>query len=306
MAAVYEGFEKFEVQTTDPEVKIVGRRAGKGPPLLLLHGNPLAHRSWHNVAPRLAQDFTVVVADLRGYGESSKPRGKPDHSNYSFRRMAQDHVDVMAHFGYPRFSVAGHDRGGRTAHRMAADHPDKIVKAAFVDIAPTPVVWGEMSNMDVTLSLYHWTFMAQPVGFPERLLAGNEAFYIRGKLTTQGLGKGGFSEEEIQHYISLCTPEHIHGVCEDYRAGATIDLQTDLADLKAGRKVQCPVMLLWGERSHVAHHPRGAVEVWRDYCENIARARALPCGHYPSEQAPDETYRELRDFFTSSFSPARP
>ena len=296
---MFRGFEKFEVQTSDPEVRIVGRKAGKGPPLLLLHGNPLSHRSWHNVAPRLAEDFTVVVADLRGYGESSKPRGTPDHANYSFRRMAQDHVDVMAHFGYRQFSVAGHDRGGRTAHRMALDHPDRILKAAFLDIAPTPVVWAEMNNMAVTLSLYHWTFLAQPPGFPEALLRGNEALYIRSKLTTQGLGKGGFTEEEIQHYISLCTPEHIHGVCEDYRAGATLDLQMDLDDLKSGRKVQCPVMLLWGESSHVARHPQGAVEVWRPYCADIARTRALPCGHYPCEQAPNETRAELRSFFLS-------
>jgi haloacetate dehalogenase len=275
----------------------VGRKGGEGPPLLLLHGNPLSHRSWLNVAPRLAKDFTVIATDLRGYGESSKPRGLPDHSNYSFRRMAQDQVDVMAHFGFGSFFVAGHDRGARTAYRMALDHGDKVLKLALLDIHPTPVVWQQMSNMELTLSLYHWTFMAQPAGFPEALMRGNEAFYIRSKLTTQGHGKGGFSEEEIQHYISLCTPENIHGVCEDYRAGATIDPKMDLADLAAGRRIQSPTLLLWGERSHVAHHPRKPAEVWSDYCANIVRARALPCGHYPSEQAPEETYAELKSFF---------
>lgn len=292
-------FEKFLVQTTDPEVKIAGRKGGKGPPLLLLHGNPLSHRSWHKVAARLAEEFTVVAADLRGYGESSKPRGLPDHSNYSFRRMAQDQVDVMAHFGFSSFGVAGHDRGGRTAYRMALDHGAKVRKLALLDIYPTPLVWSEMSNMEVTLSLYHWTFMAQPVGFPETLLRGNEAFYIRSKLMTQGHGKGGFSEEDLQHYIALCTPENIHGVCEDYRAGATIDRQMDLADVRAGRQIGCPALLLWGERSHMALHPYRPIDVWSEYCSNIVRARALPCGHYPSEQAPDETYRELRSFFAA-------
>jgi haloacetate dehalogenase len=298
MDDAFTGFECFSVPTGDPDVRITGRRGGSGPPLLLLHGNPLSHLSWHKVAPRLAQQFTVVACDLRGYGESSKPRGAPDHSNYSFRRMAQDQVDVMVHFGFDRFRVAGHDRGARTACRLALDHPGKVAKLALLDILPTPVVWEQMGNSDITLSLYHWTFMAQPVGFPERLLAGNEAFYIRSKLMTQGQGKGGFSEEEIRHYISLCTPENVHAVCEDYRAGATIDLRMDVADRDAGRKVGCPTLLLWGERSHVGYHPGGPEAAWKPYCANITRARALPCGHYPSEQVPDETCEELRRFLT--------
>jgi haloacetate dehalogenase len=299
MNDAFAGFERFSVQTSDPEVRIAGRRGGSGPPLLLLHGNPLSHLSWHKVAPRLAADFTVVACDLRGYGESGKPRGQPDHANYSFRRMAQDQVEVMAHFGFSGFSVAGHDRGARTACRLAQDHADKVEKLALLDILPTPVVWSQMGNLDVTLSLYHWTFMAQPVGFPEKLLAGNEAFYIRSKLMTQGHGKGGFSEDEIRHYISLCTPENVHAVCEDYRAGASVDLQMDLADLAAERRVACPTLLLWGERSHVGSHPGGPVDAWLPYCADIAKARALPCGHYPAEQDPDETYAELKTFFAT-------
>ena len=292
-----QGFEQFDIQTTDPEVVIRGKRGGSGPPLLLLHGNPLSHRSWYNIAPRLAERFTVVMCDLRGYGESSKPRGLPDHSNYSFRRMAQDQVDVMSHFGFDRFFVAGHDRGARVAHRMSLDHPAKVLRAAFLDIVPTPVIWSEMNNMNVTLSFYHWTFLAQPVGFPERLLAGNEEFYIRSKLTSQGHGKGGFSEEEQRHYVRLCTPEHIHGVCEDYRAGAGVDLAMDNADRESGRKVECPVMLLWGATSHLSHQRDHPAAAWAPYASDVRIARALPCGHYPTEQAPEETYSAFLEFF---------
>lgn len=295
----FEDFKSFDIQTTDPEVKIRGRIHGDGPPLLLLHGNPLSHRSWKNVAPKLAQHFTVVATDLRGYGESSKPRGLADHSNYSFRRMAQDQVDVMAHFGHSKFGVAGHDRGARVAHRMALDHPDKVLKAGFLDIMPTRKVWQDMGNLQIVLSGYHWSFMAQPSPFPETLLRGNERYYIRNKLTTQGMGKGGFSEDEIEHYADLCTPENIHGVCEDYRAAASVDLKMDNEDFAAGRKVGCPVMLLWGDRSHVALKIATPEEVWADYASNIAVAHALPCGHYPSEQAPAETYESLHSFFSS-------
>lgn len=293
-----EGFEQFDIPTSDPEVIIRGKRGGSGPPLLLMHGNPLSHRSWYRIAPRLARDFTVVMCDLRGYGESSKPRGAPDHSNYSFRRMAQDQVDVMSHFGFKRFFVTGHDRGARVAHRMALDHPDKVERVAFLDIVPTPVIWSEMSNMDVTLSFYHWTFLAQPVGFPERLLAGHEEFYIRSKLTVQGRGKGGFTEEEIQHYVKLCTTEHIHGVCEDYRAGATVDVEMDNADLAAGRQVTCPVMLLWGRDSHMGHQRQNPQDAWAPYAADIRVAQQLPCGHYPTEQLPDETYAAMASFFS--------
>jgi haloacetate dehalogenase len=292
---MYEGFERIALATSDPEVKIVGRVGGTGPPLLLLHGNPLSHLSWHRVAPRLAEAFTVVATDLRGYGESSKPRGAKDHANYSFRRMAQDQVDVMAALGFTEFAVAGHDRGARTAFRLALDHPRAVRKAAFLDILPTHHVWTHI-NRSWAINSYHWLFMAQPFDFPERLLAGNEEYYIRKKLTTQGLGKGGFTEEEIREYVRLCTPEQIHGVCEDYRAAATIDFEMDRADFEAGRKIECPVLVLWGAHSHTEHHydPRAA---WPRYCSRIVRMQALPCGHYPSEQAPEETGRELLDFF---------
>jgi len=196
---MYEGFKRFEIQTSDPEVKIVGRVGGKGPAVLLIHGNPLTHAHWHLVAPRLAQDFTVVATDLRGYGDSGKPRGREDHSNYSFRRMAQDQVDVMQHLGFRQFFVAGHDRGARTAHRMALDHPDTVKKFASFDILPTHHVLTNITR-GWALGSFHWFFMAQPYDIPEKLIEGKEDYYILNKLTKMGIGKGGFSKETLSEY----------------------------------------------------------------------------------------------------------
>ena len=292
---MYEGFKRFEIQTTDPEVKIVGRAGGKGPAVLLLHGNPLTHVHWHLVAPRLAQDFTVVAADLRGYGDSGKPRGREDHSNYSFRRMAQDQVDVMAHLGLKEFCVAGHDRGARVAHRMALDHPDKVKKLATFDILPTHHVLTK-ATWQWALGSFHWFFMAQPYDIPEKLIEGKEDFYILKKLTQMGIGKGGFSKETLAEYARVCTPENIHGVCEDYRAAVTVDMAMDTADFEAGRKVSCPTAVFWGEKSHTEKYydPRKA---WPQYASNIVRIRPLPCGHYPAEQVPDDVFNELSAFF---------
>jgi haloacetate dehalogenase len=250
---------------------------------------------WHQVAPRLAQDFTVVAADLRGYGDSGKPRGREDHANYSFRRMAQDQVDVMQHLGIREFLVAGHDRGARTAHRMALDHPDKVKKLATFDILPTHHVLTH-ATWQWALGSFHWFFMAQPYDIPERLIQGREDFYILKKLTAMGIGKGGFSEETLKEYARCCTPENIHGVCEDYRAALTVDMPMDTADFEAGRKVTCPAAIYWGEKSHTEKYfdPRTA---WPQYCTNIVRIRPLPCGHYPAEQVPDEVYTELSAFF---------
>ena len=294
---MFEGFKKFDVQTTDPQVKIHGVIGGNGPPLLLLHGNPLTHVHWHLVAPRLAKDYTVVCADLRGYGDSGKPRGLPDHSNYTYRRMGQDQVDVMKHFGFDKFFLGGHDRGGRTAFRMALDHQDRILKFASFDVIPTHHVLTHITR-EWALNSYHWFFMAQPYDIPEKLLAGNERYYIDQKLTKMGIGKGGFTEETLAEYRRCCTAENLHGVCEDYRAGATLDFDMDKADFEAGRKVKCPALIVWGEKSHTEKMFDARV-AWPQYAENIYKLCPLPCGHYPAEQVPDQVYAELNAFLKS-------
>jgi haloacetate dehalogenase len=289
---VFEGFTQTSIDVAG--VRIHLRHAGSGPPLLLLHGNPLTHVSWHKIAPRLAEDFTVVATDLRGYGDSSKPPGGDDHAGYSFRAMAEDQLGVMRSLGFTRFKVCGHDRGGRVAHRMAVDHPDAVERVAFLDIVPTHHMLNNIKRQWAVDS-YHWFFMAQPYDYPEKMI---EAYgferYIRKKLDKKGVGTAGFTPEALAEYIRCCTPENIHAVCEDYRAAVGIDLVHDEADL--GTKLSMPMLVLWGEKSHVNRSYR-PLEAWRERALDV-RGKMLACGHYPAEQVPDETYAELRNFFS--------
>jgi len=291
-----EGFTKTEIPTSG--ARIVTAHGGKGPPLLLLHGNPFTHLSWHKFAPRLAQEFTVVATDLRGYGDSEKPPSLPDHSSYSFRAMAQDQVDVMAALGFAKFFVAGHDRGARVTHRMCLDHPDKVLKASIHDIIPQHYLFNHVTQAWATAS-YHWFFMIQPAPMPERLMSADPDFFITKKLSKTAQGLAFFGKEALAEYMRCFrNPETVRAMCEDYRACASIDLAMDTADLAAGRKITCPVQLLWGATGAVGRLHKPA-EVWKAYASDIRDAQAVPSGHYLSEEAPEETYAAMRKFFGS-------
>jgi haloacetate dehalogenase len=289
-----EGFTRTEIPTSG--ARIVTVHGGKGPPVLLMHGNPFTHLSWHKVAPRLARDFTVVCTDLRGYGDSEKPPGGDGHSAYSFRAMAQDQVEVMAALGFPRFYAAGHDRGARVLHRMCLDHPEKVARAAILDIIPQHYLLNNVTRSWATFS-WHWFFMIQPYDFPERMMNADPEFYIKKKLAKTKQGLSFFDEAALAEYIRcIRNPATVHAMCEDYRATFTIDLEMDTKDFEAGRKITCPVMLLWGATGGVGRNHK-SMEIWPAYASDIRGGKAVPSGHYLSEEAPNETYEELRAFF---------
>jgi haloacetate dehalogenase len=294
-----EGFRFERIATSGAEINVA--IAGSGPPLLLLHGNPLTLVSWHKVAPALSRDFTVVACDLRGYGDSSKPDGGEDHAAYTFRAMAEDSAAVMRALGFERFSVAGHDRGARVAFRMALDHSEKVERMAALDIVPTHHV---LTNVTVgwALESYHWFFMAQKAPFPEKLICADLDYYMRYKLNKKGVGLEIFTPEAMSEYIRCATPEQIHAVCEDYRATVTLDLAMDMGDF-GKKRIACPVLVVWGSNSHVGRHFR-TLEAWKPWVDDL-RGFAVPTGHYPAEHRPDLMIPAFRDFFAGR-EPARP
>jgi haloacetate dehalogenase len=290
---VFEGFRTEVVDVGGARIK--ARVGGSGPPLLLLHGNPQTHAMWHLVAPRLAEYFTVVATDLRGYGDSSKPQSDGEHAPYSKRTMAEDQIGVMRHLGFESFDVCGHDRGGRVGYRMALDHPRVVTKLAVLDIVPT---WEAFSRADMSFGLgyWHWFFLAQPHDLPERLLAADpENALFRN-------GVEAFAPEALEEYRRcLRDPETIHAICEDYRAAAGIDCEHDEADC-GRRRIACPVLALWGRRAQLERW-YDVLAIWRDWADDVT-GHALDCGHYLAEEAPDETYRALRAFFLPCHSGA--
>lgn len=269
---------------------------GSGPPLLLLHGNPLTLVSWHKTAPSLAQGFTVVATDLRGYGDSDKPDGGTDHAGYSFRAMAEDNLAVMRELGFERFAVAGHDRGARVGFRMALDHADVVTRFAALDIVPTHHVLTNVT-LGWALESYHWTFMAQKAPFPERLLCADLPYYISYKLNKKGVGLEIFSAEAMAEYVRCTTPEQIHAVCEDYRATVTVDFAMDSDDF-GKRTIACPVLVLWGSNSHCGRHFK-VLEAWTPWAPDL-RGWAIPTGHYPAEHRPDLVYDAFWRFFAGA------
>jgi haloacetate dehalogenase len=288
---VFEGLKTARIRTTEVDIHLV--HGGNGPPLLLIHGFPQTHVCWHKVAPGLARDFSLVIPDLRGYGDSGKPPGGGDHRAYSKRSMAQDLVEVMAALGFDRFFVAGHDRGGRVAHRMALDHPGRVQKVAVLDIVPTRTIYRAV-NKGFATDYYHWFFLIQPDGLPERLIGNDPEYFLRRSLGAWGAAGSVFDDRAIAEYLRCFRdPAAIHGACEDYRAAASIDLVDDETDLD--RRIECPLLVLWGRRG-VMERYFDVLATWRERAATVA-GEAFDCGHFMPEEAPQETERALRRFF---------
>ena len=292
---LFPGFTARRIRTTGADIHCL--TGGGGPPLVLLHGYPQTHAMWHRIAPALAREYTVVCPDLRGYGDSSKPPSDAAHAPYSKRAMAQDVVEVMRELGFPRFRLAGHDRGGRVAHRLCVDHPDAVLRVAVLDISPTRTMYARTDQAFAT-AYYHWFFLIQPFDLPERLIGSDPAYYLRRKLGGWGSGLDCFDPRALAEYERCFRdPATIHATCEDYRAAASIDLEHDDADVAAGRKVGCPLLALWGEKG-VVNRLFEPLADWGAVAQDV-RGRALRCGHYLAEEAPEETLAELRAFFAA-------
>ena len=286
----FGGFEKRRVDAGECEINLVV--GGSGPPLLLLHGYPQTHFMWHKVAPGLAERFTVVAADLRGYGDSGRVPDGENHSGYCKRNAARDQVAVMAALGFDQFSLVGHDRGGRVAHRLALDHPERVRRLSVLDIVPTHTVFAN-ANQALATAYYHWFFLIQPEPLPETLIGADPEFYLRSMVGRWGGQAEAFTDEAMAEYVRCFSrPETIHATAEDYRAGASIDLEHDEADFD--RRIACPVQALWGAN--------GAMDAlfdvlacWRAKAGDV-EGRALPCGHFLPEEAPEETAAALLAF----------
>ncbi|WP_332770608.1 alpha/beta fold hydrolase [Phenylobacterium sp.] len=285
-------FESFQLSRVDVgEATLRVRRGGSGPPLLLLHGYPETHMMWGKIADDLAKDFTVVAPDLRGYGESSKPAANDGHESYSKRAMARDAVALMEHFGFARFDLAGHDRGGRVGYRLALDYPQAVRKLSILDIIPTAEVW-KRADKRFALAYWHWSFLAQPAPFPETLIGHDPDTFFGSMLRG---GKGPFAADAYADYRkAIADPAVIHAMCEDYRAGASYDIAADEAD-RGKTKIAAPVQVLWGARGALAAW-YDVLAVWREWAHDV-QGHAIDSGHFIPEERPDETLAALRGFF---------
>ena len=287
---LFPGFERKRIRTAGATIHLV--HGGDGPPVLLLHGYPETHVMWHKIAPSLARSYRVVCPDLRGYGDSSKPKGLPDHSNYSKRAMAEDMAEVMTALGHESFHLVGHDRGARVAHRLARDHGARVRSLTVLDISPTLKMY-QGTNKDFATAYYHWFFLIQKPPLPEKLLAGQVPHYILGRIGRGQSGLKHFSKAAQREYVRCFRdPRTIHATCEDYRAAATIDLEHDRKDLR--KKIRMPVLVLWGKQGVIERFFRPLAD-WREVASDV-RGRAIDCGHFLPEEAPRETLQEIERF----------
>jgi haloacetate dehalogenase len=288
VAALFPGFKHLDMRTKGAIIRV--RHGGSGPPMLMLHGNPNNHVLWYAVAARLAQHYHVVLADLRGYGDSSLPEPGPKLINYSFRTMAEDMIEVMENLGHQRFFLVGHDRGARLSHRLCLDHPERVTKLCLLDMLPNYYVWTH-ADMKWGLNSWHWLFMAQPEPFPATLMKAVPAEWF---LTGRGANRKA-PKIVMDEYIRCFTEKTIIGSCRDYRAGATIDFEMDSAD--KDKQINMPFLLLWGTRG--APPTDEFPTVWRKFASNLVDAQPLPTGHYLQEEAPDQVYDHFVKFFTT-------
>ncbi|MDB5750957.1 MAG: alpha/beta hydrolase fold protein [Ramlibacter sp.] len=290
-----QGFETLRIERDGVALNL--RRAGAGAPLLLLHGHPQTHAMWHGVAPQLAQRFEVVLMDLRGYGDSGRPDAGADSGGYAKRELALDALAVMRGLGHARFQVLAHDRGARVAHRLALDHPAAVERMLLLDIAPTLAMYRNTTEA-FARAYWHWFFLIQPPPLPEALIASDPVRYVRSVMGARHAGLSAFAPEALAEYERCAAIAGSAGsICADYRAGAGIDLQHDQADVDAGRKLAQPLRVLWGAHGAVGRC-FDVPALWRAAADHFS-GRAVPCGHYIAEEAPELLLRESMDFFRS-------
>jgi len=296
MSVSFTGFEAkiFSTDSEDGPIEISYLIGGNGPPLLLLHGFPQTKAIWSLVAPELAKQFTVVAADLRGYGASSKPHGKPDHSTYSKRSMAADQHALMKSLGFDQFFLLGHDRGGRVSHRLAMDFPESVLRLMVLDISPTLKMY-ENTSMEFARGYWHWFFLIQAEPIPETMIGANPEFWLKNHMGRHA-GTGIFTPERWAEYLAGArNSDSMHAMCEDYRAAATIDLVHDRADRAAGKQLKMPIKVLWGEHGLVNKCFK-PIEDWKELALDVS-GKAVPSGHYIPEEVPELLLREAQKFF---------
>jgi len=292
--------QDFKAATIETgETTIFARWYGSGPPLLLLHGFPQTHLMWRDIAPDLARDHTVVCADLRGYKQSGCPVSSPDHAPYAKRALARDMVAVMERLGFPRFCVAGHDRGGRVAYRLALDHPERVERLAVLDVLPIDIVW-ERADSNFALGFWPFSLLAQPEPLPETILRQSAEVIVDSALGQWGSSEAAFKPDVRTAYVAaLQNGEHPHAICEEYRAAASIDVAHDRADRAAGRKIQCPVLVLWSTDGPLdSWYAEGPLALWRGWANDVT-GHSVEGGHFFPEAAPEITTKHLRGFFSS-------